>query len=703
MKYPSMGRGRQYRVTVPQLSGGLHLSDSPADLEDNELTDVLNLWWKRGTLRARPGVQAQDSYLRFWADAVPQTETLMPDDCMDEQGPYRNLVQCYTMGISSIYYATKLRYDGQIELYPSAGVSMNGPPCTPLYIGAGNQKYPDGLLLISGDLYLVDESGKFERQDPYIPLLVTEVHGSPDAGTAALAGYSYEGFNMLTDAFCISYTTDGKGCYFKLHESAEGRDGKLSVTVVGTDGNETEHTVTYSEETSGDSQTVQETPAGADGLALVWDVSRNLFWFLQQEEGGTLSDDPVALPETTADGMTATYVPLNDNPERKELIAGMTLGIWFGGGAGGLKGGNRYFVSGNPNEPNLVYYSAADDPLYFPENAYLYVGSSAQPVTAFAKQDSLLVVFKSHEIYCLDYMRITMTADEVISGEIIDTAVQSAAFPITPIHSQIGCDCPRTIQLCMNRLVWATSDGKIYTLVTQNQYSERNVREIAEKISPLLTGYSQDDLQTACALDYDGCYVLLVGQEAVLFNYSDAGFVYITSYYSSDSVQKKLAWYRWELPVKPLLAFSRERQAVLLVRLPEKSPQEKKDVFVSYTLTGEQDGLGDADDSGALLPLLFTPISCMFETKAFDFGYPENLKQILSVALSLKGKDIALQYVTETGRDRDVTYVANSGERVIVACPNVRRTLCFGLRCSGFGDLQIDQFSLRYTKYGEVK
>lgn len=705
MKYPSMGRGRQYRATVPQLSGGLHLSDSPEDLEDNELTAAQNLWWKRGALCARPGVQAQDSYLRAWANAVPETETLIPDDCTDETGVYRNLVQCYTMGITSTYYATKLRYDGSIETYPSAGVSFNEPPRTPLYIGAGNQKYPEGLLLIGGNLYTVNERGAFDPLDPYVPLVVTEVTGSADASTAALAGYNNEGFNLLTDAFRIAYTTDGEALYFKLHETAQDRAGQLTVSVVGTDGATTVHTLTHTEDTeeeSGGSDTEQEAAPGADGLYLVWDVTRGLFWFLQQEEGGTPSADPVALPETVTDGMTATFQPQVDAPAGKALIAGMTTGIWFGGGAGGLRGGNRYFLSGNPQEPNLVHYSAADDPTYFPENGYLYVGSSAQPVTAFARQDSLLVVFKTHEIYCLDYLRITMTADEVIRGEVIDTAVQSAAFPVTPIHSQIGCDCPRTIQLCLNRLVWTTSDGRVYTLVTQNQYSERNVREISYKVEPLLTGFTASELQAAWAIDYDGCYVLLVGRQALLFNYADAGFVYITSYYSSDSVQKKLAWYQWELPVTPVLAFARERQAVLLVKHTETVSGSEKDIFISYTLTGDRDAVGDVDSSGALLPPILAPIACAFETKTFDFGYPERYKRIPAVSLSLRGDRLTMQYVTERGRERDVTIPPPTEEPVVTVAPNQNRTLRFGVRCAGDG-VCCAGMSIRYTMTGEVR
>lgn len=33
------------------------------------------------------------------------------------------------------------------------------------------------------------------------------------------------------------------------------------------------------------------------------------------------------------------------------------------------------------------------------------------------------------------------TAQDVIDGKIVDVAANMAKFPITPIHSTVGCDC----------------------------------------------------------------------------------------------------------------------------------------------------------------------------------------------------------------------------------------------------------------------
>ena len=108
-----------------------------------------------------------------------------------------------------------------------------------------------------------------------------------------------------------------------------------------------------------------------------------------------------------------------------------------------------------------------DNPLYFPENNYAYVGDSSQAATAFGKQSDMLVIFHSREMYYATYVAGgDFTAQDVIDGKIVDVTAYMAKFPITQINGEIGCDCPRTVQLCNNRLAWATSDGRVYTPVS---------------------------------------------------------------------------------------------------------------------------------------------------------------------------------------------------------------------------------------------
>ena len=56
MRIPKMPKSNQYRVSVPALNGGVNLNDAPNLVEDNQLTAVLNMWWKDQALRTRAGL-----------------------------------------------------------------------------------------------------------------------------------------------------------------------------------------------------------------------------------------------------------------------------------------------------------------------------------------------------------------------------------------------------------------------------------------------------------------------------------------------------------------------------------------------------------------------------------------------------------------------------------------------------------------------
>ena len=56
MRIPKMQASPQYRVTIPKLDGGVNLKDAPHLVEDNQLTNVCNMWWQDQALRTRPGL-----------------------------------------------------------------------------------------------------------------------------------------------------------------------------------------------------------------------------------------------------------------------------------------------------------------------------------------------------------------------------------------------------------------------------------------------------------------------------------------------------------------------------------------------------------------------------------------------------------------------------------------------------------------------
>ena len=63
MRYPSLNKLPQQAISVPSLSGGLNLADSLHLVNDNQLTNVKNMWFKNSILQTRPAVKEQSELL----------------------------------------------------------------------------------------------------------------------------------------------------------------------------------------------------------------------------------------------------------------------------------------------------------------------------------------------------------------------------------------------------------------------------------------------------------------------------------------------------------------------------------------------------------------------------------------------------------------------------------------------------------------
>lgn len=87
-------------------------------------------------------------------------------------------------------------------------------------------------------------------------------------------------------------------------------------------------------------------------------------------------------------------------------------------------------------------WSALNNPLYWPENNYARIGDNTQAVTALAQQGNTLIIFKEREIYYSEYVASTLDAEDFVNGSVLDTEVNAAYFPVTPLSADIGCDCP---------------------------------------------------------------------------------------------------------------------------------------------------------------------------------------------------------------------------------------------------------------------
>lgn len=227
-----------------------------------------------------------------------------------------------------------------------------------------------------------------------------------------------------------------------------------------------------------------------------------------------------------------------NNAESDKKIAGMQTALWYGTG----NSGSRLCVTGNRDYPSLVCISEKDEPLYFPESNQFFIGDPSQRVTALARQNKSIIMFKEKEIYSAYYT--------------------SGNFAITNIHTSIGCDLPETVALCDNRLVWTNRGGQVYMLSSLSQYSAASVYKLSNNIANILAGDSAIENAMACACTDNDKYIIFAENRAYVMDYRKA------IKQSANAFVNAASWYVWELPqpVKVVAAFSSSEGLALICR-----------------------------------------------------------------------------------------------------------------------------------------
>lgn len=728
MRIPKMPKSNQYRVSVPALNGGVNLNDAPNLVEDNQLTAVLNMWWKDQALRTRAGL-ATTVERSFHIQTSGMGDSLScqvyPPVRVYRDGKPEDYVCCScefeTSRANHVFHFYRFDESGSATHVSSLtflDYEDGDPYATGMFMFAANPT-ADGIGLYavfnSGDIYSMNknfELQKIDKSEIYAPLVVVNAVGVDDTGSPpVVSGTQFEGYNLLSGAFRTAFTTDGKAHEFKLPlDNLTLNNGESPVVeYTGTDG-----TVTRWESFS-------NTMLYAQASAEIGGETVTVKLYRQSGiiEFSTGADTPYPLPGSISNNLIVTA--WKTDPEATKKIANMQFATWFGGDRSGINGGTRLFASGNPDHPNLVHWSDINNPLYFPENNYAYIGESSQKVTGFGKQTDILVIFKEHEIYSAEYVSgNTYTAQDVIDGKVVDVTANAAVFPITPINSGIGCDCPNTIQLCNNRLIWATSDGAVYGLMAANQASERNVRKLSAMIESRLKAEDRYLLKSALSCDVDGHYMLLVRNRVYLLDYMDGVFQYYVTYSDERKAQRNMSWYCWEFPEECMPAAvmpKGDRLSAFCIRnypYTDSSGMPKKALFgAAYLLDGERDCVfhpsGPAFETGEFdISVEEREIQSCFQTKVFDFGSQERKKKIHRLHMNMADTSnarITVSYVTEKGTMDDVYELSMSGTGAMVGrmlTPGVSRVCRFGVLVSSAGEIGVDGLVIRYEIGGEA-
>ena len=520
MKFPKINKQPSRSVTVPKLSGGINLRDAVTMVQDNQLTDSKNMWYKDNILKTRPGMYTNSNMKKEVAMLDEVENSGKPIDIyMTKNGKLYRLFYYEVVGeqhADTDYAQLESAAEGGM-FWVSSNDIISLPKLPACLSFAAQYKDKIYAFLINRTIYTMtidpNENNpqwvKVEENDIYAPVVYAHCKVSNDK---YFYGTAFEGFNLLGNRYRLIYSTVNPNVEpidnIHMHEMTytfptieytnKNQYSGKTVTAVITDKNgiKTTHTATLNEQGIG-----YETALQSDGLLM--EATLNGITFYNDEQH--FSVQYININDVYIEDNMEITAPCPNSADNLEKVFSMRRTLWFGGDAAGISGGTRLFLGGNTKEKekSLVLWSGLNKPLYFPENCYSYVGNSNQAVTAFGRQNDTLVIFKERETFYTQYTRNSdITASDLINQNVVDYTASSVYFPIVQLHSAIGCDCPDTVELCRNRLVWACADGNVYTLVSQNQYSERNIYCLSDMIKRRLS--TESKRKHAHAVDWEG-------------------------------------------------------------------------------------------------------------------------------------------------------------------------------------------------------
>ena len=151
---------------------------------------------------------------------------------------------------------------------------------------------------------------------------------------------------------------------------------------------------------------------------------------------------------------------------------------------------------------------------YFPAEQYNLAGDTGDEITAFGKQQNMLVIFKRQSVGRATLNTTTTDSDRLV-----------LEMPYTSINSEIGCDLPWTVQLISNNLVFCNSRQGVHMVLDSSSAYEQNIVQISKKINGgingpgLLYDVRMATNDSICSFDDNTHYWLIANGNVYLWNY----------------------------------------------------------------------------------------------------------------------------------------------------------------------------------------
>lgn len=691
MKYKNP-KEKKRKVFYCDSFSGVNTADDLLTLKKSQLSECVNLWNPNGVLSSRPGLN--NSVIAL------QKST----NCLKSEMYEADINAVAVNGFSKIF-AFYEQYDDRVcvkavltnkenAVQQTSVITVERKERTENFVELKNAVFINDTTVCESGVVLVlalcetDEEKtekrtqfyelkkdtfkweKIDKENFYVPTVL--VHGRGNAFDAAcdpegkdpIKPINLEDVNIVNGRFKAYYRTDSFSTYFTLPIN--------DLSTKGTDYFYVRYyymddviTFLMSGDFPEDIKLI-----GKKEITCKIDTKTGVVSFYQ-------GDTPYALPNRVdGDGICVEAVK---NIYEKDFDL-------FGSKTQSILADARLLRSSAEENSNKIYYSVKEKYFYFCENNYFEVGGNSEPITAMAFQNRYLFAFKDNSIYRLKISDTPAYNIEKIINTNQKMPNTTPSVTITKVHNNIGCDCPKSVRFCQNRLVWYHSSGAVYTLYGTNTYTEGSVYTLSPNIRNLLDiPYEDKENVSACAKD--GYYFLNYLNKIFVMDGNVSGFSYL-----SGSPQKDggggLNWFYWELPqnicLKQLYSISRQLFAVYEGR--------RSGTTISLaSFSGDEDQIIiDTQTSGV------TNIKVTFASALFGTEIKEK-KSLVKASILLKAlHNVSFWLFSETDSGKEIkTVQLGDLKRQNLLC-NAQNAFGAGVKMTGYAPMVVADIAFEF-------
>ncbi|MBE6787588.1 MAG: hypothetical protein E7537_04495 [Ruminococcaceae bacterium] len=616
MKYNSLKRQTVKSFKIPKLDGGVNFKNPSFKIEDNQLSQAQNVWFKESSLQTRPGFlgNSEQAVKTEIYGNTGDLEYKITNTEIYIEGVYYRIATADVLTDDSAYYTYVYLVDLEGNIKPIGHMVFYRKSSdvffTPINILFYNGESQNGggifaLVTVQNSwdesqryyyIYEIDKDFKEWSRiyDYYVPTVYINGRGNLYDTARLQNGFSspspktLESPNLLNGKFYAYYTSDGYSSSFRLPFSNLAEETVVCRVYY--------NTFEYVEWIIEPEWATDTKKFNDIDLAATIDRSKGILNFTYEGQ-----DYPIQVMQKYCENnIRITAV--------KEIANGFSKVVYS---TCSVKNNSKLFIAGGESG-NTVFVTSYENPLYFPQGSSDTVGNADSEITALSVQKDKILAFKPYEIYALD-ISIGKNINEISLLRDNDKIFKYCdSIKVTQITNKLGCENKRSVAVCDNVNIWLGKDNCVYAL---ESVSTQKIVNLSENILEKMPFY---EVSSTFAVGNEKYYFLVCKNEVIVIDLS-CGAIYL-----------------WKIPNEVFL------QCGFYHKAKFRFLCSSRDTTVAYiaTLDGEKDVYVYLDTNGEICQAE-KKIENFITTKVFQMASFEQKMNIDNIYLSISAVDKA--------------------------------------------------------------